>query len=131
MTKKMTKAEMFTRIAEVIATAPISADEVTAITDFCAHEKELLAKKKASTTSKPTKTQQENEFIKADIMYALETAGKPLTVGEIVTALNRADVTIHKASALVTQLKNAGMVTRVVDKKKAYFSVATTDSNEE
>lgn len=129
---KMTKSEKFALIIAILnGTETITEDNAKMLTEFCAHERELLANKKASTSSKPTKTQLENENIKAEIVTVLTEAGKPLTVGEIVTELNRSDVSIHKASALITQLKNAGTVTRVVDKKKAYFSIATATADEQ
>ena len=99
-----------------------------AVTDEAVVEKLEALKasivKRNSGERKPTKTQVANEAIKADIV-ALLADGTARTITEIgaeVTSLEGAKP--QKVSALVTQLKNAGVLKREEVKRKAYFSLA-------
>ena len=107
----MTKKEMFYKIATVC-----SAD--AEIVEFCNHEIALLVKKNSYKSTKPTKTQIENEGLKDAILNALD---KPMTATEIGNAVG---ISVNKASALLSQLKEDNSVTREVIKRKAYFSKA-------
>lgn len=113
----MTKKERFARIAAVN-----SAD--AEIVAFCEHEIELL-NKKASGSSKPTKTQIENEGYKQAMLDIMAEFDRPMTISEIMEVCEGiAGLKNQRVSALMTQLKKAGMVVRTEDKKKAYFSLA-------
>ena len=107
----MTKKEMFSKIATVC-----SAD--AEIVEFCNHEIALLVKKNSYKSTKPTKTQIENEGLKDAILNVLD---KPMTATEIGSAVG---ISVNKASALLSQLKEDNSVTREVIKRKAYFSKA-------
>ncbi len=74
---------------------------------------------------KPTKTQLENEGIKAQIIEVLSAEDKPMSIGDIGKEI---DIPSNqKVSALVTQLVRAKMVVRSEVKGKAYFALAKTD----
>ena len=60
----------------------------------------------------------ENEGLKDAILNALD---KPMTATEIGNAVG---ISVNKASALLSQLKEDNSVTREVVKRKAYFSKA-------
>ena len=107
----MTKKEMFSRIASVCAND-------SEIVDFCNHEIELLVKKNSYKSTKPTKAQIENESLKDEILKVLD---KPMTATEIGSAVG---ISVNKASALLSQLKDDNSVIREVIKRKAYFSKA-------
>lgn len=107
----MTKKEMFSKIATVC-----SAD--AEIVEFCNHEIALLVKKNSYKSTKPTKTQIENEGLKDAILNALD---KPMTATEIGSAVG---ISVNKASALLSQLKEDNSIVREVIKRKAYFSKA-------
>lgn len=107
----MTKKEMFSKIATVC-----SAD--AEIVEFCNHEIALLVKKNSYKSTKPTKTQIENEGLKDAILNALD---KPMTATEIGNAVG---ISVNKASALLSQLKEDNSIVREVVKRKAYFSKA-------
>ena len=80
--------------------------------------------KRNSADRKPTKTQKENEAIKAEILAYLADGGSH-TVSEIIAgtpALNGASN--QKASSLIRQLKDSGLIVRTEIKRKAYFSLA-------
>ena len=81
--------------------------------------KAQVAKKRSS--SKPTKTQVENENLKDKILEVLANADKSMTATEIGEALG---VSVNKASALLSQLKEDNSVVREVVKRKAYFTKA-------
>ncbi len=83
--------------------------------------REQVAKKR--TSSKPTKTQIENEKIKGEILDILARADSGMKVGEIAEVLE-GGYTSQKVSALLRQMVAAGKVEKVYDKKVALFSLA-------
>lgn len=83
--------------------------------------REQMAKKRGS--SKPTKTQVENEGIKNEILETLAEADEPMTCGEITKALE-GDYTSQKISALLRQLVAGGKVTKSTEKKVSRFELA-------
>ena len=114
--KKMTKRDYFTAI---LSKYPLTADEQA----FIEHELELLAKKNASD-KKPTAQQVANEGIKAAIVAGM-TPNRLYTVTEIQKEIPEcAGMSNQKVSALVRQLKDAGLVIKTEDKRKSYFSLA-------
>lgn len=117
---KVTKKEMFTAILALIAeTAPENAD---VLTKFVENEIALIDKRAANKTA--TKTQKENEGIKALILDTLTEIDKPVTISEMQAfSADLAVYTNQKLSALLTQMKSEGTVVKTVEKKKSYFSV--------
>ena len=114
--KKMTKRDYFTAILEKY---PLTAEEKA----FVEHELELLAKKNASD-KKPTAQQTANEVIKTAILDGM-TSGRLYTVTEIQKEiLKGSDLSNQKVTALIRQLKDAGLVVKTEDKRKSYFSLA-------
>lgn len=113
----MTKREMFEKIAE------INANDAE-IVKFCNHEIELLNKKTATGSRKPTKNQIENEGLKQTILEVLAEADRPLAIAEIMENPAFEGLTNQRVSALLTQLKKANLVVRVEEKRKAYFTLA-------
>ena len=94
-------------------------------------ENELALLEKKANSKKATKTQEENMEIKDSIVSALETIGTPVTVTELqdkVTAL--AGYSNQKLSSLLRQLVEEGRVSKSVDKKKSYFSIAVAPVTE-
>ena len=113
--KKLTKRDYFSQLKEIVK------DNVELV-NFIDHEIELLNKKANSKT--PSKTQIANESIKERIVKVLTEINRPATITDIQTNSNElAELSNQKISALLTQLVNAEVVVRIVDKKKAYFSV--------
>ena len=89
---------------------------------FIEHEVELLTKKN-SRSGKPTKTQVENETIKAQIISVLERIGKPMTVTQLLAESEFTGLSNQKVSALLTQLRKSGEVVRTIEKKVAFYSL--------
>lgn len=116
---KITKAQMFAMIKEVEGVK-----ENQAMVDFIDHELELLAKKSAN--KKPTKTQEENEVIKSEILNVLDVDG--VTVSELQAKSEMlGGLSNQRVSALLRQLVAAGKVAKTVNKKKSYFSLVVDD----
>ena len=115
--KKITKREMWNRIMDKY---PLTDDEKAYIN----HEIELLDKRN-SKDRKPTAIQQANEGIKEDIVAYLENVDKPQSITDIIKgAEGCAELSNQRVSALVRQLKEAGIVVRTEVKGRAYFSLA-------
>ena len=83
--------------------------------------KAQMAKKKGS--SKPTKTQLENEKVKDEILEVLAGAEEGMTCGEITKALE-GEYTSQKISALLRQLVGAKKVVKSTEKKVSRFELA-------
>ena len=114
MAKKMTIVEQYEAIIGKCE-GILSAEEL----GFLRERAELHAKKNA--TRKPTKAQAENEVVKENILAFMEK-GVSYTVTEIMKGVGLESN--QKASALVRQLKDAGLVVRSEVKGKAYFTLA-------
>ena len=120
--KKMTKKETINLLIDVLM-GNKEVEDMQIFVDFLTHERELLEKK--SSNSGQTKTQKENETIKEKIVETLKELGRPVMITELQEAnAELANFSNQKISALLTQLVNSKVVNRVVDKKKAYFTLA-------
>ena len=124
---KVTKRERFAQLMEIVNASQVeNIDELVA---FIEHEVELLDKKN-SRSGKPTKVQLANESIKEQIVYVLERIGKPVTVTQLLAEDEFTDLSNQKMSALLKQLRECGTVVRTVEKKVAYYSLATEEMGE-
>ena len=125
---KVTKRERFAQLMEIVNASHVeNLDELVA---FIEHEVELLDKKN-SRSGKPTKVQLANESIKEQIVSALERIGKPVTVTQLLAEDEFTDLSNQKMSALLKQLREGGTVVRTVEKKVAYYSLATEEMGEQ
>ena len=119
MTNKMTIRDYFNEVIELA-----KANDRSDIVEFAESRIAVLDKKSAN--KKPTKTQEENEEIKTDILDNLTNEG--VTVSELQgksTILS--GLSNQRVSALLRQLIADGKVVKVVDKKKSYFSLAVAE----
>lgn len=102
-------------------TAMLNDENIIANPDFKAYlenELALVIKKNTYKSTKPTKNQVENEKLKDAILEVLANTEK-MTATEIGEKIG---VSVNKASALLSQLKEDNSVVRTVEKRKAYFS---------
>ena len=122
MTKRMTKKEMFAVIAETINAVEV--ENKAEMLNLIDHEIELLEKK--SSKSGQTKTQKENELLKAELLTALGEMDKPVTISEFCEKTSHpvGKLSNQKLSALLNQMVKAETVVKTVEKKKSYFAVA-------
>ena len=111
----MTRAEIFRNIATIEAVA-----ENEEFVNALLKEAESLEKRAANRVGKQTKVQKENVEIKDRILVCLEENGEAMTATEVANAVN---ITLAKATALLTQLVKAEKVERAVEKKVARFSI--------
>lgn len=118
---KVTKKERFEQLMAVVRESGVA--NATELENFITHEIELLAKKN-SRSGKPTKTQVENESVKATIVSVMERVGKPMTVTQLIAESELAEYSNQKISALLTQLGKENRTVRTVEKKVAYYSLA-------
>ena len=117
-TKKITKREKFEMLAkiEAVASNPM-------LSEFIAHELELLAKKNASGEGKMTASQKANEELKAQILEEMSANPNRLySISEMIKCFECCkELSLPKVTALVTQMTKANLVERVEEKRKAYF----------
>ena len=119
--KKMTKAQKFAIIAELpeVKSNPM-------LTEFIAHEIELLTKKNTSE-KKPTAKQTANASVKDNIVALMESdVDRLFTITELCKEVANLpeDMTPQRMSAIVRQLKEDGIVERIEEKRKAFFRLA-------
>lgn len=124
---KVTKRERFAQLMEIVNASQV--ENSAELVAFIEHEVELLDKKN-SRSGKPTKVQLANESIKEQIVSALERIGKPVTVTQLLAEDEFTDLSNQKMSALLKQLREGGTVVRTVEKKVAYYSLATEEMGE-
>lgn len=118
---KMTKAQKFALIAAIpeVANDPM-------LSEFIAHEQELLAKKNSSD-KKPTAQQVANDGVKTAVLAVMEAdPNRMWTVTELMKSVPGLpeDMTNQRLSAIMRQLKDAQVVKRDEIKRKAFFSLA-------
>lgn len=119
-TKKMTKKDRFNQLLELDA-VKANAELVT----FIEHEIELLENKNKSKTGekKPTATQIENEKLK-DVIVEFMKPNNLYTISEMIKKIPEcAELSNQKMSALLRQLVEENLVTKVEEKRKIYWTL--------
>ncbi len=121
----MTNREFFTAIVTMINEGTDSIN-TTEIVEHAKKEIEKLDNRNAKRSSKPTKTQVENETVKLDIIKFLAACEGGTTATNIAGAVG---ISVQKASALCRQLVDEGRLTveevkvPKKGKQKAYAAV--------
>lgn len=90
--------------------------------EVMAHEIELLERKVSK--GNPVKTAEQNEVIEKIKDVLFENVGNPMRVSEMLKYPTLADYTSQKLSAMLSKMVESGDVTKTVDKKVTYFSIA-------
>ena len=117
MANKKTKKDLFLEVREVVA----GNEELVAFID---HELELLNKK---TSTKSTKVNDEQVALMEKIVNALNEIGRSVTISELQKEnAEMAEYSNQKLSAMLKKLVDNKQVTKMVDKKKSYFTTAET-----
>lgn len=123
--KKITKREKFEMMFAILEKGQDENKEM--LQEFISHELDLLAKKNASSQGnrKPTKTQQENESLLADITdYFVEVATEPQTITDLQKNIESLqELSNQKISALLKKLVDSQILIKFIEKKKTYFTV--------
>ena len=117
MANKKTKRDLFLEVRKVVA----GNEELVAFVD---HELELLDKK---TSTKSTKVNEEQVALMEKIVNALNEIGRSVTISELQKEnAEMAEYSNQKLSAMLKKLVDNKQVTKIVDKKKSYFTTAET-----
>lgn len=112
--KRVTRKDYF----QILGELAIAAGREDAA-QFC--EKEIA--KLANRKSVPTKKQKENEGVIELLREVLTDYDTPITVSELIKDERLAGMVSQKATALLTKMKNDGIVVRTEEKGKAYYSI--------
>ena len=130
--KKMNMVEKFGAVKAMLNGEKVENFSIADALKFLDERIAQTEKKNASSNGerKPTKTQVENEGIKEKIVEFLQSAEKPVTIGEICKAIGIESN--QKVSALVSQMLTVrkgvpnpdGIVLRTEVKGKAHFEIA-------
>lgn len=113
----MTKVQKFAAIAKALEGVTLDGFDAQA---FLASEIALVNKRNARKSGTPTKTQKENETVKANILSILEESEDGMTATEVGKAL---DLSTQKVSALMKQLIADGNVEKTKVGKSTLFSL--------
>ena len=112
---KITKRDRYLEIRSLVA-------DHAELVEFIDHELELLEKKNASRSLKPTAKQVANADLTDAIYNAMED-GVAYRIADIKGLIpSLADATPQKVSALVTKLRNEVRVSRELVKGTAWFT---------
>lgn len=121
MANKETKVQIIERL---INTYGIEGEDK----DFLLHEVELINKRNAYKSDKPSKSQRENVARKEGIAAVME-AGEIYTATDIANLMGGKDNgwSAQRASALLKQMVEAGQVVKAEIKRRSYFALTGTD----
>ena len=121
----MAKVE-FTKMMALETLAKIDAVKADErLTNFVAHEIELLEKKKSYKSSKPSKRQEENEKVLVPAIKAFLATVDKATASQIANGVAvDFEVTAPRVTAQLTKLKKAGEVVNTKEKGVSYYSIA-------
>ena len=123
--KKITKKMRFEEMKAIF-----EAQGNVELANFCQHEIELLEKKNSKKSTSQSKTQKENEGIKAEILEGLEGE---MTITEMIKNIPALEgMTNQKVSALVRQMVAplGNQIIRTEKKGRAYFSLPSESEGE-
>lgn len=119
---KVTVAQKFDMVIEALTKAEITEVNGIDLIEFLNDRKEKATRKSGTKAEKP-----ENAEIRTSIIEYLGTVEKA-RISDVTKGVNDIlgiEYTSNKVSAQMTKLKNDGTVVREVEKKIAYFSLAT------
>ena len=125
---KVTVAQKFDMVIKALTDAQVTEIDGINLVEFLNDRKEKATRKGATKTEKP-----ENAGIREAIMAYLGSVDKA-RISDVTKNINElldTNYTSNKVSAQMTKLKNDGLVTREVEKKIAYFSLAEIGEDEE
>ena len=119
---KVTVADKFDMVIEALANANVTEVNGIDLIEFLIDRKDKATRKSGTKAEKP-----ENAEIRNAILEYLDTVdnARISVVTKGVNDILGTDYTSNKVSAQMTKLKNDLAVVREVEKKIAYFSLAT------
>ena len=134
--KKFKVVEKFEMVKSLLNGEPTEGFTLADALEFLDERIGITEKKNASGANaerKPTKTQLENEGVKAEIVEYMRTCEKPVTISDIRKALGIDSP--QKVSALVSQMLTVrkgvpnpdGIIERTEVKGRAYFALVSKE----
>lgn len=129
----MTNKKMTNAMALEVAIEVLKATDTAKYSEVVEKLDKMLEQtnKKSSANRKPTATQVENEKLKTAIVNSLATGSKMTVTDMMKNIPELADLTNQRVTSLVSSLVKEGKLKREVEKRKAYFSVETTEESED
>jgi len=113
--EKITKRDRYLELRSLVA-------DHADLVEFIDHELELLEKKNASRSLKPSKSATENAKY-AEIVYNAMEDGKRYTISELQNSVAELNgMSNQRVTAIVRSLLKVGQVDRTEEKGKAFFS---------
>lgn len=117
--EKMTKRDYFATLLTIDA---VAAD--AKLVAFIEHEMDLLARKNSARKGELTETQKENLEHQAAIVEFMAGKDSAVTIAEVRKHFG---MTAQKVTPLMTALVKAGKVTKVIEKRVSYYSLAVAE----
>ena len=117
MEKKITKAEMFNSIKELIAnSSEISEETRAAYFEFIDKELASIEKRKESAQKRAAAQKEASDALTEEILTVVRNAVDVVLVDDIVAAFDNPEVTRNKVTSRLGKLVNGGLVTKEVIK---------------
>ena len=117
MEKKITKAEMFNSIKELIAnSSEISEETRAAYFEFIDKELASIEKRKESAQKRAAAQKEASDALTEDILTVVKEAANVVLVDDIVAAFDNPEVTRNKVTSRLGKLVNGGLITKEVIK---------------
>ena len=131
-TVKKTKAMYFAELREMVLATVEDQAQQDELVEFIDKQMETLDKRKAAAADRAAKKKAESDAL-TDEIFAL-IGDKPITVDEIVVALDNEDVTRNKVTARLGKLVKAGSIVKetvkVEGNKRMAYRVADSAKEE-
>lgn len=129
---KKTKTMYFEELREIVIAAVEDQDQQNELIEFIDKQVDTLVKRKAAAADRAAKKRAESDALTEEILGVI--GNEPMTVDEIVLALDNEEVTRNKVTARLGKLvKNESIVkvdVKVDGKKRMAYQLANTDVNE-
>lgn len=117
MEKKITKADLFNGLKELVASSA-AIDEDTKAMFIEGLDKELasLEKRKESAQKRAAANKEASDALTEEILAVVKNSNDTIFVDDIVNALDNSEVTRNKVTARLGKLVNSGVVVKEVIK---------------
>lgn len=117
MEKKITKAEMFNSLKELVsASTSIDEETKTAYNEFIDKELASLEKRKESAQKRAAAQKEASDALTENILTVIKNAVDVVLVDDIVNAFDSPEITRNKVTARLGKLVNGGLITKEVIK---------------
>ncbi len=117
MEKKITKAEMFNSLKELVSVSTsIDEETKTAYNEFIDKELASLEKRKESAQKRAAAQKEASDALTENILTVIKNAVDVVLVDDIVNAFDSPEITRNKVTARLGKLVNGGLITKEVIK---------------